>query len=188
MEEISGEQAGKEVADGARLISGISVIRLIRLIHLISLISLICVISVISVLFLSVSISAEAGILDKASDKLLGRVSLICKTNKTAEKDRFGFSPNSTYNVVIRIREPGKVLAIERHANNYNHDESKGFSFLELTDKYIKLRLWNLHNESRTVLVDRYDGELRIKISESSQFSWILGVCQQGTLDSKKNF
>ena len=116
----------------------------------------------------------------------MGRVSLVCKTDKQAEVKVHGLYSNSKYNIVIRIRKPGKVLAIERHANNYNYDESKGFSFSELSDKYIKLNFPNWSNEPSVILIDRYDGVLTV--DDGDLFRLIIGKCEQGSLDSKKKF
>ena len=144
---------------------------------------------IITVLVLAVSIPAEADLLDKAYsayDKLLGRVSLVCKTDKQAKYKAHGLHPNNKYNIVIRIRKPGKVLAIKRHKNNYNYDESDGFSFSEISDKYIKLR-YTGGRKPIFILIDRYDGLLTVD-DGGGLFLLIIGKCKQGQLDSKKKF
>ena len=162
-----------------------------------------------------VSTSARADLIDQVSnlkDKALGRVSLICNTTWQMERLEHVLSPDSTYNIVLRVRKPQKIVKIERNANNKNYDESDGFSFRKIDDQYIYLFYdtkqqndqgkrevflpWEDSKEvidlgwlpTPTILLDRYDGQMLLYQGPDTSCCLIVGKCKLGYLKAEKQF
>jgi hypothetical protein len=129
-------------------------------------------------------------------NKTIGRVSLVCKTDGPKQaKLEFGLSPNSTYNIVVWVRRTDSPVVIERHANDYNYDESDLFTFKHQTDKYLYIDFVRRYPRPSRIAIDRYDGVLTGNNNEGNVFDgskptgwYVLGECKTGYLKAEKKF
>lgn len=152
------------------------------------------------IIALVVSTPARADLIDQVSnlrDRLLGRVSLVCDTNHHPKKDSLGFYPNSQYNVVFKIRKPGKIIKLQRYLRNKNYDELEGFTFDKIDDEYIHVVYKNEQtgkgDKRAAILFDRYEGVLSADEIETDTgvvlpFRTIIGKCKHGSLQAKQKF
>ena len=131
-------------------------------------------------------------------NKTTGRVSLVCKIIEPKQvdfKSEFGLYPNSTYNIVVRVRRTDSPVVIERHANNYNYDESDSFTFKQQTDKELIIDFAGRQTEASRIAISRYDGVLTGNNDEPNVFDdgkptvwYVLGECKTGYLKAEKKF
>ena len=148
-----------------------------------------------------VSTSARADLIDQVSnlkDKALGRVSLVCDTNKFPKKSLYGFYPNAKYNVVFQIRKSAGIIELQRYSNNKIYDELDGFTFRAIDDEYIYFLYRNEQSakseKATVILIDRYRGDLILEKGARTDSMFFIpwrtpiGECRHGRVKAKKKF